>query len=601
MPTPLREGRGRHPVPALLVLALIGLLSGCASIPTSGPVHQGRMTGATPRAYVRIFGVPPVSGAVPTEIVRGFLRATADISDDRQVARRYLTEQVSSQWQPESSTVVFDAESQVQLSMVDEQGRTVTENDLVTFSSGITRVTVHLTAPVIARVDPSGRYETAGPDDVEVRQFQLAKVAGQWRIDGLGNGVLLSRTDFDDTFWDLPVYFADPTGGWLVPDVRWFPVSSSTATTLVQAVLDGPPDWLALAVTTGAPIGTRMTQPSVPIRDGVATVDLTTEALQADPVHRQMLKAQLEATLAGLPAMAQAKVENVEITAEASRYDITSGPVGTPTAGQPPEPGPRLITEPVVEGDPVVLSEGHLYWSEAGSLTEIPGVSQVDLTGTSWPAAATDGSAYAVLAETQLRYVDAGGRAMTLWQNVGPLVTPSFDPLGWVWTARSVPGGVLWAARLGQGIQVVTGPDWPSELRVTSVRLSRDGTRALIGGDRAGQALVFVCAVERDTDQVPVGLGPPLSVMTNVTEVWATAWVDQRRVVVLGRGEDGTVGVWRVEIGGPVTSLGDLSGVVTVTAGNGEIYAGTTESVVYRWNLSAWERVGAGTWPALPG
>jgi hypothetical protein len=597
----MAEGIGRRRFRVLLVVALIGLLSGCARIPVSGPVHQGRLVGTTPRAYVRIFGVPPADGATPTEIVRGFLRATADISDGYRVARGYLTDPVSGQWQPKSSTVVFDANSQIRLDMLDDQGRAVSERDLLAPDSGITQVTVHLTAAVSARVDPSGRYELADPGEVEERRFQLVKIEGQWRIDGLGNGALLSRADFDDTFWDLPVYFADPTGGWLVPDVRWFPVSSSTATTLVQAVLDGPPDWLALAVTTGAPAGTSMTQPSVPVLSGLATVDLTTEALQADPVHRQMLKAQLEATLAGLPAMAQAKIENVEITVEASRYDITSGPVATPTSGQPPEPGPRLITEPVVEDHPVVIVGGRLSRVGEGPSTEIPGVSQLDLTGTSWPAAATDGSAYAALSGPRLRYIDAGGRVTTLWQSVGPLVPPSFDPLGWVWTARSVPGGMVRATRLGQGTRVVTGEDWPSGLRVTSVRLSRDGTRALIGGDRGGQGVLFVCAVERDTDQVPVGLGPPLSVMSSLTEIHSTAWVDQRRVVVLGRGDDGTVGVWQVEIGGSARALGDLPGAVTVTAGNGEIYAGTEDSVVYRWNLVSWKRVGAGDWPALPG
>jgi hypothetical protein len=596
------EGRGRFLGRAVLVVALIGLLGGCANIPTSGPVYQGREIGATPRAYVRIFGVPPADGSTPSEIVRGFLQAAADISDDRRVARSYLTDRVLPQWRPEASTVVFDKYSQVRLDMVDDQGRTVTEEDLDPDSGPeVTQVTVLLSVPVVARVDSSGRYELAGPQETEQRRFRLDKVEGQWRIDGLESGVLLSRTDFTDTFWDLPVYFADPTGGWLVPDVRWFPVGSSTVTTLVQAVLDGPPEWLALAVTTGAPTGTRMTQPSVPIQDGVATVDLTAEALQADPERRTMLMAQLEATLTGLPAVARMTIENVEITVESSRYDITSGPAGTRTAGQPPEPGLRLFVEPVVEDRPVVLSRGRLLRMNDGSLGEIPGVSGVDLTGTAWPAAATDGSAYAVLDGADLRYIDAGGRMTTLLRGQGPLVAPSFDPLGWVWTARSVPGGTIRATRLGQGTRSVTGRDWPTGLRVTSVRLSRDGTRALIGGERGGRAELFVCAVERDTDQVPVGFGPPLSVMPDLVEVRATAWADQRRIAVLGRHSDGTTGVWRVEVGGPAVPLGGPSGATTVTAGNGEIFAGAADSVVYRWNLESWDRVGTGAWPALPG
>ena len=92
----------------------------------------------------------------------------------------------------------------------------------------------------MARVNGSGEYLISAPGEVERRVFELVVRGGQWRIETLADGSILSKADFDTTYSDLPVYFPDPTGGWLVPDVRWFPVGGATATVLVKAVLAGP-------------------------------------------------------------------------------------------------------------------------------------------------------------------------------------------------------------------------------------------------------------------------------------------------------------------------------------------------------------------------
>jgi hypothetical protein len=622
---PRRRVRRGTAVLGAALTAVLFLLTGCARIPTSGPVLEGRSSGATPRAYVRIFGVPPQPGASPEGIIRGFLRAAADISDDRRVAREYLAEDIRSRWRSDTSTVVFSADSALRLATdggpggasplsgtatpdgstapsgtATPEGSTIPSGTAAAAAEG-SRVGVRLIAPVVARLDAAGHYRAAGSADREVREFGLVVENGQWRIDEVPDGVLISRADFEDTYWDLSVYFADPTGGWLVPDVRWMPVSSSTATTLVRAVLNGPPDWLAPAVTTGAPTGTGMTQPSVPVKDGVATVDLTRQALQADPMRRQMLKAQLTQSLSRIPAVAQTRIERVEITVESSRYDITSGPAASATEGRPAEPGARLITEPVVDNWPVVLTGNRLVRTGIGDPTQVPHQDGLAVPGAAWPAAAPDSSGYAVLQGQRLLHSDAGGQTTVLLDGKGALVPPSFDPFSWVWTAQAEPGGAVLVARPGQAPSRLAVTQWPDDFTVTAVRVSRDGTRVLISGVGGGQARLFICAVERHDGRIPVRLGPPLSLLPDLRSAGSAAWSDQRHVVVLGRLGNGPEQVWEVEVGGTARVLPVVAGARNVTAGNGDIYLGTNDGVVYRWGQTSWQWFSTGDWPAMPG
>src|SRR5262245_12024275 len=72
-----RRARGRRAgAGALLAMAL--LLSGCASMPGSGPVQRvesSRRSEGEGESQVRVFGVPPEERAQPHEIVSGFLEA----------------------------------------------------------------------------------------------------------------------------------------------------------------------------------------------------------------------------------------------------------------------------------------------------------------------------------------------------------------------------------------------------------------------------------------------------------------------------------------------------------------------------------------------
>ena len=633
-----------------LLLSLI--LSGCADIPQEGPVTVGRPVGDAPRALLRISAARPKVGASPEEIVRGFLRATVDVTDDRHIARQFLTGLRRDSWRADTSVVIYSGGSVLRTSTTEPVPRSATTEPVprsattepvprsattepvprVTGTRVTTgtptrarpvgpgarptrsvtgmptmpsvavplegeRAVVQVQVPVQARIDANGEYAIAAAGAVDRRGFGLVVRGGAWRIDTLDDGSILTQADIGVTFRNVPVYFPDPTGGWLVPDVRWFPVDSATATALVKAVLAGPSAWLAPGVTTGAPPGTRLTAASVPIQQGVATVDLTRVALAADPVHRQMLRAQLVRTLAVLPLILLPAVNSVTITVESRAFDIPRAPEQAASAGRPSEPSAvRLLVDPVVDQSPVVIDRGRLGRLTDHQLIPIAGLSALNAAGVSCPATATDGSAYAALVGDRLVHAVVGGKPTTLVSGLGPLTAPSFDPLGWVWAAASSTGEVR-AARPDSGSVVVPVTNWPAGLTVTSLRISRDGTRALVTGLHAGVGAVFVSAVERNGAQVPVRLGKPRTLLPYLRTARSGAWLDQRRVVVLGRRAGSPEQLWTIEVGGDAAATVAVPGAVTVTAGNGDIYVGTADGAVDHLT-TAWVRVATARWPS---
>ena len=186
----------------VLVLALVGaaLLSGCAQIPTGGPVRSGRGVGYNEQdSYVRALPAPPRPGAPPAEIVKGFLEASASFEDGYAVARQFLTPSASQGWDPGAGITVYAADSFM--------ARTLQRNDQVTFD-----------AHSVASINGQGVYDPAPPQATVHATFTLARVGGQWRISNLPDGVYLTDIDVSlGAYLSVDVYFLDPTGQVLGP------------------------------------------------------------------------------------------------------------------------------------------------------------------------------------------------------------------------------------------------------------------------------------------------------------------------------------------------------------------------------------------------
>lgn len=72
----------------LMIAALAVLLTGCASVPTTGPVAHHTPQAVSVDGGVRVDPLPPSEGASPLLIVEGFLHAMSTYQPDYAVARQ---------------------------------------------------------------------------------------------------------------------------------------------------------------------------------------------------------------------------------------------------------------------------------------------------------------------------------------------------------------------------------------------------------------------------------------------------------------------------------------------------------------------------------
>lgn len=475
----------RRPRLLPLLLALAVLLGGCASIPTNGRVVAGEdISQQGARAALRVTAAGPAEGADERRIVEGFLAAVAGL-DDYSVAREFLAPDALA-WRPGDQTVVYEGPATFDPAVQGGDGATVT-----------------VRTTVVARIDEAGRY-VEQPPTVEEQTFRLVQVDGEWRIAELPAGVLVSEVDAGRVLTPFGVHFVDPTGRYLVPDVRWFPQLTSSATSLVRALLGGPSAPYLGALDSAAPAGTRLDLPTVPVDNGVATVDLTEEVLAADRDERALLLAQLEQTLRAVPAVSRVvvtvdgapldepeglesvgapsltvdpSVRNVPLVLAPAPEQVPDVPAGEeegdrdPTSDAEAEPevgegeqgpgaGEETDVEPAAPGSDPVGTPPVLALGDDGRPLAPPGSSVVALDGTesvvvpgteplaevvaTGLAVAQDGSTIAGLDDdrSSLWLQQPGAAPVELVVGEG-LSTPSFDPppLGWVWTVSDAPSG----------------------------------------------------------------------------------------------------------------------------------------------------------------
>lgn len=272
------------------LVTLVLLLSGCAGIPNSSDVNYGEEISTDSSApFVRVIARPPSLGMTPEEIVRGFLDASADPSENYGIARQYLDIESAGDWNPLTGIEIYEP------STIDVAGSSPT----LTISAG-----------KIGTISDLGRYQSSDPGAQVTKSFELRReVSGEWRISELSDGILLSSGDVDRSFRSFPIYFFNTELTSLITDNVLVPVSDSgAATSLVRSLLDGPSSYLSPVATSAFPVGTTLTYGSVPVTNGVAQVDLSNEILGADESTRRALSAQLVWTLSVLPNVSAVQV-----------------------------------------------------------------------------------------------------------------------------------------------------------------------------------------------------------------------------------------------------------------------------------------------------
>lgn len=500
---------------AALALVAVLALSACAGFPVAGDVNNGLEPGGSPVGPE--FAVRPDSpqpGATPEEIVSGFLRAGSGPGRTGQwsVAREFLAPDV--EWAP-GAGVTVDAAAERSAPVASDDGHSV-------------RVTI---APV-ATVDATGAYEPSDAGSTSL-SFSLEQIDGEWRITKAPDGVVLDSTQFPRVYGAYPLMYFDTTWTYLVPDVRWF-IPGNVATAIARSLIDGDPSpWLASSVQTAFPEGTSLAQPSVPLTDdGVAQVELSSEALAADRATHDRMQTQLEASLA------EAKATGVQMSVGSTLIEADEAPTRTTR----------------VASLPLVLTETEFGFLAGDEVSALPGLSEAVLAAA--PVAVqvdADQDAAAVrFADGTVGRIGADVEPIVLDQRAG-LVDPSIDTAGYVWSVPSDQPGAL-RAYAPDGTPYDIAAAWPGAAHVTAMSVSRDGTRIAAVIASGSRTATWVAGIVRDREGIPRSLSEDVLVVGALPGPGrGLTWTGDSGVAILAGSADDTV-VVEQPVGGPASA-----------------------------------------------
>ncbi|MGY0067758.1 LpqB family beta-propeller domain-containing protein [Streptomyces sp. QTS137] len=617
-----RAGRGRRTPARVIAYATSGalLLAGCASMPDSGDL---RGVESTPRqdAQVRVFAVPPSEDASPAQIVQGFLEALTSDDPDYKTARQYLTTEAAQAWKPELSTTVLADGPGAQ---ADRPGRE--ETGAVSFT---------LTGEKVATVDAQQAYASAtGPYSKLVHLTRDAK-SGQWRIDGVPQGVVMGKSDFQRNYMSVSkYYFASNTSRaaadgppMAVADPVYVRSHVEPTTQMVRSLLGGPTTWLGPVVRSSFPAGAALHEDAGPLTAddrGKLTVPLNDKAAGTGTKRCREMAAQLLFTLRNLsPAVDEvvlrAKGKQLcSLTQEATGTVADRGSLNSPDYLYFIDGDHRLVRIPAgsnaTQPDPVPGALG-----EGETLLRSVAVSRDERTAA---GVALDGESLYVGS-----IVPGGSLGEPVLSSRGEseddrLTAPSWDAQGGLWVADrdpADPGLFLLEEGGGEPLEVRT-PGLDGSIQ--SARVAADGVRIALVVTKGDRRSLMIGRIERsgtDGQEGPAGPAEKTGARPAVTvlqlraatpeleKVTAMSWTGDSRLVVVGREEGGVEQMRYVEVDGSVPEVSQpaaLTGVEAVTASADEkvpLVAHSVDGIVRLPSGAQWQKVTEGTAPVYPG
>jgi len=564
----------------LLGLAVTGLVAGCAGIPGSGAVHVGRPVpalGGLGDIDVRVLPAAAQPGDTPSEIVHGFLRALVNSDGDYEIARSYLTRRTASAWKSGAGVTTYD-----------DSGVDIRE------ASGTTNArTLQFRAPRIGDIDGRGNY---APHGGHVRAtFGLVKQSGQWRIDRLADGVLLSTLDAQRTFRPALVYYLNRSGTTLVPEqVLLRPTPQSVTTALVRALLEGPGKWLAPSVRTGFPSGTDLLG-NVPVdANGVAEVNLSNVVHQASTGQLKALSAQIVWTLRQVN-----EISVVQLRADGSSLVVPGVPVNQPVKKS------WLSYNPSATPTTSIAAFDHRgEWRTVGG--DLPGFAAAT-AGLSGVGLSSSGSTIAGIRRhphSDSLVLGVRGERPTVGLSADSLTAPTFDSSDAAYTVAT-HGATRSVERVsadGSEQQVTVDPRLLGQ-RVQQLRLSRDGARvaAIVGRTGHGRLLVGRVTASR----AGVQFSAFRSVLPGTGDVRGVAWDGGDQLVVTAADPGGGRQLLEVDVDGYGSATIPTSGLpaqpVDLAKAPGQPLLVTAAGSVWRTTENGgWLRVGSGNQPVYP-
>lgn len=468
----------RRPVRGWLLLLVVALsLTGCVSLPESGPVRSepvGEEVEDEPPVDFTPGG--PEAGAEPVEIARGFLEAMQATPLNTSVARRFLTAESGETWVPEEGAIVYG-----------EETRAVEGEDVL------------LSLQDTVRLDSRGAWlGSKGTGDMRFR-LDLVREKGQWRINRPPDRLIIPLAHFQTRFQQFFLYFFDKTGQVLVPEPVYVPTGAQATTFLVSGLLAGPGPELLGVERTYIPARTALDDISVPVtQTGVAEVPLSDEILDLDRDQLPLAFGQLATTLAQVPG-----VERMRVTVDGSPLEL-------------PAVGADVSVDDWSELDPALawaseslfgIRDGRVTTQLGGEERRVSGVFgsfdldlrsiAVDLPGERIAGVTDDGRVLLGARSRPTGTSPKSSDAETVVVGGQNLLKPAWDLYGHLWVAdRTSTGARVVVIHKGETRQVEIEGISGNALR--SFVLSRDGTRLVAEVDNGRRERLLVSRVLRD-------------------------------------------------------------------------------------------------------
>lgn len=561
--------------PAALLALLIVLLSGCARIPTSGPVGKSSESSAGNVSAPVFLPAAPQPGASPETIIDYFYRAGSGYEDDYAVARQYLTQASAVSWKPDKRALVY------------REARVVPTGTENVFNYEL---------DVSYTVDADGIATQSLPGTVERIPVTVTQVDGEWRISAIPDGTAIAEETFKVIYGAYPIYFYDPTFTYAIPDVRWF-LKNKTVKAMTSALLAGPAPYLRGAVASAFPSGIKLARESVPVVSGAAQVDLTAKEL-TETSAEDRLRMQMQLTLT---FRSQPDVVNVELRANQDLVRVEdNGSVLPP------------VLDRTVPSRQIAISGNELVRYENNRVSPLPDMQPVSALNPRYPAESPVSQTAAFLNEgrTTLYSINPGQPARALTTR-STLTRPSFSVSDWVWTAGPGATGATEVVAFhptgvaeGAAVPSVTlAPSWLAGRTVKEFRVSRDGVRALVISEQNGKSKVQVTGMIRAADGTPRELTAPVTLVSG-TDPDQGVWVNGITVAVMkgASGSNVTPELLSLTSGQP-QQLAPWPGLVAISAGNGadDIYVQSGEGIFQRLGNGWSPQIKGPIDPAFPG
>ncbi|MCQ9163052.1 LpqB family beta-propeller domain-containing protein [Arthrobacter sp. STN4] len=567
LPARALDTRHRQPrrkgFPALLAMAAVVLfMAGCAAIPTDGPVGTSDPVSTRSNSNkVDYQQYNPVAGASPESIIRGFIDSGTGIGDDFQTARQYLTAPLAQSWAADKRTLVY--------------------TNTVSVTPGKAKDSYLVKFDTVSSVDSTGVMTPAPAGSTDTIEMDLVQVDGEWRIAKTPDGVVLSQDTFNVLFKPVTLYFYDSTYTYGVPDVRWLAgTGSRTATSIVRDMLAGPAPYLKGAVFSAFPAGMSLARDSVSVNNGLAKVGLTAQPLLESSVQqRQRMHAQLLVSLRG----AVNDVTEVQFLADDREVDM----------GGSGDAVPAMVIDNPVPSAQVGISKNELAMYDGGTVARVAGLGSVAALGPNEPAMSYNEKNFAFLsADGDHAFTVSAGHPPDNVASGVALTAPSFAPNGWLWTAAGDGSGMVFAANADPGAKaaapVVLTVPWLTGREVTTFRISRDGTRALVISNAHGESQVSITGISV-SGQVPKALTEPIN-LAHEGAPTIGVWTGETSVAAMAPSTTSEVAIQVLDFARPTSTLAPLKGATWLSAGAGlhDVHA-QTPSQMYSQAGNSWQ------------